>query len=217
MPSDVAPDAGHPLVVTISAAYGAGGTVVGPDVATRLGLPYLERMVSHAVARAAEAIHKEAGGEGAWRRIMGAFASVPSAVTPSIPQPEDPVAVDELLREEVEATVRNAISQGGGVVVGRGATCFLASEPRTFHVRLDGPVERRAARAMKIERVELEEAQRRLGEVDRMRAAYAKRFYKRDLNDLSLYHLVLDSTSMPFEACAELIVQGAQAAFPLAV
>jgi cytidylate kinase len=40
-----------PLLVTISATYGAGGTVVAPVVADRLGLPLVERIVTPEVAR----------------------------------------------------------------------------------------------------------------------------------------------------------------------
>ena len=37
-------------VVTISATYGAAGSVVGPAVAERLGVPFLDRAIPTAVA-----------------------------------------------------------------------------------------------------------------------------------------------------------------------
>ena len=37
-------------VVTISATYGAGGALVGPEVADRLGVPFVDRAVPVAVA-----------------------------------------------------------------------------------------------------------------------------------------------------------------------
>jgi hypothetical protein len=36
--------------VTISAGYGAGGSVVAPEVAGRLGLPLLDRAISSRIA-----------------------------------------------------------------------------------------------------------------------------------------------------------------------
>jgi Cytidylate kinase-like family len=42
---------GHPSVVTLAALYGAGGTVVGPKVAERLGVRYLDRQIPEEVAK----------------------------------------------------------------------------------------------------------------------------------------------------------------------
>ena len=42
------PQLHHP-VVTLATLYGAGGSVVGPQVAQRLGVPFLDRGISQAV------------------------------------------------------------------------------------------------------------------------------------------------------------------------
>ena len=50
--------------VTISAGYGAGGSVVAPEVAKRLGLPVLDRAISSRVAALLQVTVPEAeGGE----------------------------------------------------------------------------------------------------------------------------------------------------------
>jgi cytidylate kinase len=41
-------------VVTISASYGAGGSVVAPALAERLGWPFIDRMVTASVSSEAE-------------------------------------------------------------------------------------------------------------------------------------------------------------------
>ena len=48
--SDPGPGPSRP-VVTLAAFYGAGGTVVGPRVAERLGVPFLDRGILTAVAK----------------------------------------------------------------------------------------------------------------------------------------------------------------------
>ena len=40
----------HPPVVTIAALYGAAGSVIGPRVAERLAVPFLDRAIPEAVA-----------------------------------------------------------------------------------------------------------------------------------------------------------------------
>jgi cytidylate kinase len=54
-------------------------------------------------------------------------------------------------------------------------------------------------------------AERTLERLDRLHADYARRFYDADLSDLSLYHVVLDSTAIGIDACVELIVAAARA------
>ena len=44
---------------------------------------------------------------------------------------------------------------------------------------------------------------------DRARTAYVKHFYGADPADPRLYHLVIDSTAIPLETVAELIVTAA--------
>jgi cytidylate kinase len=46
---------------------------------------------------------------------------------------------------------------------------------------------------------------------DRVHLDYAKHFYGIELRDPSLYHLVLDSTAIPFETCVEFIASAASA------
>lgn len=207
----------RPAIVTISATYGAGSSVIGPDVAARLDVPYLERIVSHDLARAAtvppEGAAEEERGEGFWRRLFEALTTMPSIVGATMPQPDVGLATDEQVRDEVEATIRDTTRERGGVVVGRGATCFLSGDPRVLHVRLDGPRDRRVEQAMRIEGIAHDEAERRLTEVDKTRAAYVRRFYGCDITDPKLYHLVIDSTFLPLDEAAAVIERAARASF----
>src|ERR1700736_4332425 len=49
------PRAGRMPTVTVAATYGAGGSVIAPAVAKRLGLPFIDRAIPVAVA---EEIHE---------------------------------------------------------------------------------------------------------------------------------------------------------------
>lgn len=81
--------------------------------------------------------------------------------------------------------------------------------PDAFHVRLHGPVEQRVERAMAIEGVGREEAERRQADTDRVRGLYLKRLYGRDWNDLSLYHLAVDTTVLTLEQVAAVVARAA--------
>jgi cytidylate kinase len=54
-------------------------------------------------------------------------------------------------------------------------------------------------------------AQRHLEASDSARSRYVRRLYRRDPADVSLYHLVLDSTVLPVDVCVELVARAAEA------
>jgi cytidylate kinase len=200
-------------VVTISATYGAGGTVVAPAVADRLHLPYLEHLVSPRVAREASAPdpgRDEPGRpEGVTRRLLTALAALPSVFGTGLPLPVEGVSDEEQVRTEIEASIRAVAETAGGVLLGRGATMVLAETPGVFHVRLDGPPDRRVEQAMTLSGVDEAEARKRQHEIDRARTAYLGRFYDTDGSDPRLYHLVIDSTALTLATCEDLIVTAA--------
>ena len=205
-----------PHVVTISATYGAGGTTVSRAVADALHLPYLERVVTPHLARqlqpaGPESLAEDEKHERLFQRIVEALAGLPLALGGAAPTPLEEVSTEERVRADVEASIRNLADTTGGVVLGRAGMAVLADRADACHVRLDGPKPRRIRQAMAREHVDEAEATRRLRETDKARALYVRRFYDRDPRDSTLYHLVLDSTTLPLDVCAQLIVRAATA------
>jgi cytidylate kinase len=108
-------------------------------------------------------------------------------------------------REQAEAVMRAALTSGA-VILGRAGAAAFRGEPGVLRVRLFGPAEARAAQAALIENVDETTARRRLPEVDRARAQYVRRLYRADIDDPDLFHLQIDSTVVPLDVCAGLIV-----------
>jgi cytidylate kinase len=205
-------------LVTISAAYGAGGSRVAPAVAERLGVPFLGRPPVPQLAAAGEeerACDESAAGEGHGRLLSRIASMAVSWGTPA------GMTLDELLpdqagRREIEREILELAASGAGVVLGRGAAVVLHDDPRALHVLLDGPVEARVRQAMAIEGVDRETAERRQARVDRYRRAYLDALYGVDPHEPGVCHMVLDSTAIPLDACVDLIVAAARAREPAA-
>lgn len=195
-------------VTTISASYGAGGSLIGPAVAERLGSHFVDRAIPAEVAARLQVpvdeahAHDDRGAAG----IFALLARVPNITGVVLPEPENP-----RFQRETERLIREAAGHGDVVVLGRAGAIVLAEHPGALHVRLDGPEDARVRQAMRIEAVDRGEAKRRLRETDRARHAYVKHFYGADARSAEHYHLVLDSTALPFDACVELIVAAAAA------
>jgi cytidylate kinase len=206
--------------VTISAGYGAGGSVVAPHVARLLGLPMLDRAISSRVAAQLHVSVEEAQGGGVRRSFIellaplaaGILAAGPDAAPRDLAVPPDETG---LFREQAEAIMRAALATGA-VILGRAGAAAFQAEPGVLRVRLFGPVPARIAQAARIESTDAETARQRLPQVDRARAQYVRRLYRADIDDPALFHLHLDSTAIPLDACAALIVTAYRAVVPAA-
>jgi cytidylate kinase len=215
-PPDPSPAPPGPDVrlITVSASYGAGGSVVAPALADRLGLPFMQRVTTSEGHPAEpgpcdEQLSTEEVKVTPVHRLLAHFTqAMPAGPTQSPPSTHHQ---DEHLRGHGEAGIHRLLAAGGGgVILGRAAAVVLGKE-RGYHVRLDGPPARRIVQGAVVEGISEEEARERLRAADKARTAYVRRLYRTDPADASLYHLVLDSTAIPLDTVIELILAAARA------
>lgn len=206
-------------LVALSASYGAGGGRIGRALAERLGVPFLDRAIPMAVADRlavpfdnAEAYDEQVSASWIERLLTGFLGGDAGA---PVPLPAEAVTPDDFRRATEEVLLAQAAT-GEGVILGRGAVVVLRDDPTALRVRLDGPAERRIRQAMELQGIDEATAKQTMRRLDRTQAAYLKHFYGARNDDLSLYHLVLDATSIPLEACVDLIAAAAKshAGFP---
>ena len=195
-------------VVTLSASYGAGGSQVGPRLADRLGVAFLDRVIPTTVAERLavpldDALAHDDAVRSVLERLLMRFAPAAQAFSGAATPPE--VVDERSFLRATEAVIREHATMGSGVILGRAAAVVLRDAPEALHVRLDGPAERRLAQAMELEGIDRETAERHLRETDRAREAYVQQFYGVDARDASIYDLVIDSTVIGLDACVELI------------
>jgi len=200
-------------LITVSATYGSGGSVVAPALAQRLGLPFLQRVTTTEgeVALAAAPCHERLVAEEAKttpvHRLLASFThSMPVGPTQS---PLSVHHLDEDLRCSAEDGIHGLVADGGGVILGRAAAVVLGRDGG-FHVRLDGPSDRRIIQGATVEGISHEQASARMQAADKARAAYVRRLYRVDPADASLYHMVIDSTAIPLDTVIELILTAAR-------
>src|SRR6201993_998040 len=158
-----APPRPNARLITVSASYGAGGSVVAPALAGRLGLPFLQRVTASEGPLAQpgpcdEQLTEEEVKATPVHRLLAHFTqAMPTGPTQS---PPSTYHQDEHLRGHGEAGIRRLLA-GGGVILGRGAAVVLGKD-RGFHVRLDGPAVRRVIQGAAIEGIGKEQARERL-------------------------------------------------------
>jgi len=205
------PPSTGPLLITISAPYGTGGSVVAPGLAERLGVPFLQRVTSttgDVVApphrRERLSVH-EARHTPVHRFVAALTHTMPCGPTQSPPPTHQQ---DEDLRCRGEAEISNFLASGGGVLLGHAAAVVLG-KARGYHVRLEGSPERRLVQGAAVEGIDLDEARAHMRAADAARTGYVRRLYRVDPANASLYHLVIDSTVLALDDVVEIIATGA--------
>lgn len=196
-------------LVCLSGSYGAGGSRIGHQLAQRLGVPFLDRAIPAAVAEELEvpledvAAYDEQPGAGWLERLLSGFVALDVSQPTHI---DAPAASAADFRRATEQVLRRQARSGDGVILGRGAMVVLRDQLHAMFVRLDGPAERRVEQAMRLEQVDRATAERRLRQLDRTHASYLRHYYGANVQDPSLYHVVLDSTRIELDVCVELLL-----------
>jgi cytidylate kinase len=199
-------------VVTISASYGAGGSQVGPKLAERLGIPFVDRAIPVVVAERlavplSDALRHDESVRTALERLLVRFAPAAQAFSGAAPPHE--LLDERTYLQATEQVIRERARRGDAVILGRAAAVVLQDAPRALHVRLDGAEDLRLEQAMAIEGVDREIALRHMRETDRAREAYVQQFYGVDARDASLYDVVIDSTVIGLDTCVDIIALAA--------
>src|SRR3954467_9032822 len=165
------PDAERRPVVTLAALYGAGGSVVAPRVAERLGVPLLDREIPDAAARHAGVSQAavadiEDEPRGLMERVaasLGRTSTVSGGTGGSLERLD---LEERRLRGYIEEFLAQSVVSGG-VTVGRGGMVVLRAVPWALHVYLGGAREARIEQRMALESIDRETAERRQAVEDR--------------------------------------------------
>lgn len=198
--------------VTISASYGAGGSVLAPRVAERLGLPFLDRAISVAIAAelgiSPDAPEAKGESPGGWWARLANVSAMSFYADPSLAAIHPP---EQLVRERSEQRLREIAEGSGGVILGRAAAIVLADVDNALHVRLDASTEARVASAMRQHGISADEAKQNRKINDEARTRYVRQAYRVDPNAAEHYHLVINTGAMSWDAVEELILVAAAA------
>jgi CMP/dCMP kinase len=101
--------------------------------------------------------------------------------------------------------IRAAHKRGNVLIIGRGSQIILENEPNVIHLRLVAPFEARVEYLHAQQNMSPTEARRYIQAQDRATADYMQQFYHADVDDPTLYHMVLNVPKLGVEGCVSLI------------
>lgn len=108
---------------------------------------------------------------------------------------------------QVERFIRELAKEGNVVIVGRGGQIVLRDHPDVLHVRVVAPFETRSVWLQQEKNISAKSACACLEKSDKARARYLQRSYSVQLNDPTLYHLIINTGLLDLPQAVNLIVQ----------
>lgn len=212
-------------VITISRLYGSGGEDIAQRLCRDLGYRLLDKhLIAQAAAEAGvtgdasvDHFEEHAQAKGFRQRIgellLGSSAGSvsPRQEAPTITWGGLETRIDEnWMVKLVEETILDSYTQGSVVILGRGGQVILRDKPDVLHVRVVAPLPARVQRIQQQENLTERAARQRLDMHDQGSARYIRRFFNVDWEDATLYHLVLNTGYLSYEAAAALVSDAAQ-------
>ena len=103
---------------------------------------------------------------------------------------------------------------GRTIIVGRGSTLITSKLPNCFHVRLVAPIEYRLQHVQAVFKYSKTEAMDYLKREDDNRRKYLKSHFFREPDDVTLYHLLINTGKNSYAESAEIIADTVIKRFP---
>jgi cytidylate kinase len=197
--------------ITISRQMGTGGSYIGQLIATRLGLKYVDREVLHLAAEEfgcdeeTVAAHSERV-TSFWETMLGglSFGAPDSRYNP----PPLRTFSDRELFEKQKEILKRIAGQNDCVVVGWAGVFLLPRHRGMFTAFCHAPKSFRVKRMMSLyDGLTDEKARALITESDRTRELYFNEMTDHDWTCARNYNLSIDTSMMPMEEIADLIIR----------
>lgn len=195
-------------VVTISRQFGAGGRTLAEKLCERFGFKLADECVIDELARKAKvspdwlsAIEKQ---------VSNTFLCLLSDIVSSGIFYRSPSAPGEDVERRKYISILNSVmttmaNEGGYVLLGRGSQLVLKRHPKALHVLLTAEYEDRVRFLMEHHSLARSDAEVLIKEKEKQRAAIASKVFQTDIDDPSLYHLVLNTSRLPFDWTVDIV------------
>jgi glucuronide carrier protein len=205
------PERGTLPVITLFELDGAGATEIGPRLAERFGVPFVQQRFSSEQLAKGDADMLLSGNS--FSRWLGTV-SYTGTTDASMAQGSD-VSEDHALAVQNTREVLDAVADGG-VILGRNGAFVLSKAVGAFHVRLTAPIGKRIERVVDKAGLSPSEAAEQIETEDRVRAELSRRLYRWDPNADEYYDLVINTGSVTYKQVVEIIENAYLSKYPTA-
>ena len=195
-------------VITISREYGSGGKAIGRLVAEKLDYKFYDAEIIEEVVKSSGlakeivekydeyATHKNSLLYNIAINAAGSYNGMSIATQIQIAQMN---------------VIRQIADEGNCVIIGRGADYILREREDCLHVFIRADMKFKAKRVLDIYGETEQRIEARLEDMDVKRRVFYRSFAMREWGVIENYNMMLDSSAIGLERCAELICAAAEA------
>lgn len=190
-------------VITISRQFGAGGETLGRMIADELGYTFADNEVIQRIAKEASVspnfvklVEQEGG-----TRLSKVISKMVSKRWVGRILADDRGYIDEqIYMDYLVLIIAQIADEGGAVILGRGSQYILKDHPDTFHILLINELDNRVK--FLEERYDMlnKKAIQTVNNEDKRRANLYSKLGKKDYDNSSLYHMVLNMGRFTLES-----------------
>jgi hypothetical protein len=191
---------------TISAAAGAGGERIAADLAEAAGVPLLDfkalsSLLPEQLGDVPDLAHLEERVGGRLNAIGLSLAMIGSGSAVALSELEFRRTLPELGR-----TVLGEAARSSCVILAQTAALGLRDHVSAIHVRIHAPLEWRIDAYRRDNVIDRPAAERAVKHDDHMTRTWVKTIYHANLDDYSLFSVVLDASRLSPERVVEMLI-----------
>ena len=190
-------------IITINREFESEGSEIAQAVAAKLGIPYYDRFLI--VAAAGETGVDQDRVADADERLESRFEYSQAEAAYYYTRNDEPLPTGAKLASVQFELIEALADQEPCVIVGRCANYILRERDDVLDVFIHAGADVRTRRTMEKLNLPERKAARVLKRTDKARKAYYRNYTGCDWNDPNLYHLVLNSDRLGFDACVDII------------
>lgn len=193
-----------PFVITIAREYGSGGLMLGKMLAKRLDVDYYDHDI---IDQTAERLgytsdfvrenEQNISNAKLWELIF-TDKSIPVSMNPSH---DDAIFVSE------SRIIRKFAAKKPCIIIGRCANWILRNDKKAFRVFVTSGKEDAVKRVMEKDNISADDAEKRIEQVNTGRYNHYFQYTGRRWTDARDYDLVVNTSAMGLEQCADIIVE----------
>jgi cytidylate kinase len=186
----------HYPIITLCMEPGSGGSLVAETVARNLGFDFFHRKLLEVMSITAKVDQKVLQ-----RLEKERLSGMEDVVSQML---SDHYLYPGIYLEYLEKVVGAISRRGSAVIVGRGANFILPQEER-LSVLIVAPREFRIQRVSEQFEILPEDAEKRIANRQKKRAAFVKKTFQKDISDPVYYDLTINTGTMSIEEAARLV------------
>ncbi len=121
---------------------------------------------------------------------------------------------DWTLIQKTTETVLQIGRMGKAIIVGRGGNIITSKLPNAFHVRLVAPLEKRIEHVKQVFGFNRDKALEYINKEDKSRNNYLKSHFFHNADEVTLYHIILNTGLLSYDNAAKIIASAVMDKFP---